>query len=109
MNIAKEKQSIIDYVAGLQDSEAVQDLKNFIKSLKEKDSSNYNSIENNTHSLVNEPPTEYKENPDVVLEEDGYELTPKGLQMLEKRRQEYLNGGKTLSEKEANDLAKKWL
>ena len=34
MDKAKEKQNILDYVAGLQDSAAVQDLKNFIESRK---------------------------------------------------------------------------
>jgi len=62
MDIAKEKQSILDYVSGLEDSAAVQELKNFIASLKKNDA------------------------------DADYVLTDKGLSLLEERRAEYLRG-----------------
>ena len=106
MDIAKEKQGILDYVTGLQDSAAVQDLKNFIALMKEKQESKSFPMDKETISTASEPLTEYKTQ---AHEEAEYELTEKGLKILEERRQAYLNGEKILTEEEANNLAKKWL
>ena len=108
MNISKDKQFILDYIAGLEDPAYIIELKNFIETLKNEDELKAYSQDNESLSEVQEPVKEYKKKEEFA-EKEEYELTKKGLKVLVERRQEYLNGDKTLSEQEANELAQKWL
>lgn len=109
MDLAKEKQRILDYVAGLQGAEAILELKIFIESLKKNNSQKAYPIDNESTSKLEEPLTQYKTKSDTGEEETEYVLTDKGLKILEERRANYLKGGKFLTEEEANNEAKKWL
>ena len=70
MDIAKEKQSILDYVAGLQDSVVVQDLKNFIESRK---ISSYHFTESEL-SLLEESKSQYLKGEYKSAEEANSEI-----------------------------------
>jgi hypothetical protein len=108
MDIAKEKQRILDYIAGLQGAQSILELKMFIESLKKSNSQKVYSTENKTIATADEPLTQYNTENGITGEETEYVLTDKGLRILEERQAAY-ERGEFVTAEEADREIDQWL